>query len=150
MYATATLVLAFGDRWPQYPFDILYGSEYPGGTPLARPGAPDFCEKAKHTARHRAQMDHLLADTSGLRERDLVIYQVFPESGTGPQGAALDSTLRTRIQKRYAPKYPDFRFILIGKDGTVKWQTDRVADRAALFIRIDRMPMRRAEMKSKG
>lgn len=106
--------------------------------------------KAKHTAWHREQMDQLLADTSGLRERDLVIYQVFPQGGTGPQGTALDSTLRARIQKQYAPEYPDFRFILIGKDGTVKWQTDRVADRAELFSRIDRMPMRRAEMKNKG
>ncbi|WP_162143364.1 DUF4174 domain-containing protein [Pseudovibrio exalbescens] len=40
--------------------------------------------------------------------------------------------------------------ILVGKDGTVKLRRDAAISAAELFSVIDRMPMRRREMKDRG
>ena len=43
-----------------------------------------------------------------------------------------------------------FRVMLIGLDGGVKFESDKVVDPQVLIDLIDSMPMRRAEMRRKG
>ena len=48
---------------------------------------------------------------------------------------------------RVAERANGSKLVLIGKDGTVKMEQQAVLHMADLFARIDRMPMRRAEMR---
>ena len=58
----------------------------------------------------------------------------------GPEGAAL--------RARFAPE--GFTVILVGLDGGEKFRADRVVDPDALDALIDRMPMRRRELRRLG
>lgn len=94
------------------------------------------------------QLGLLTAEPKEVTERDLVHYQVFPQSGWGPDGAPLTSAEREALYHRYGPKpAKGFKFVIIGKDGTVKLTAEEAVSTERLFGIIDRMPMRRAEMR---
>jgi len=95
----------------------------------------------------REQLAVLRKHEAGLHDRDLVIYQVGRNAGIAPFGKKLSAADVQALRQKYAKDYPAFRFILVGKDGGEKWCTDDQATIEALFARIDRMPMRRAEMR---
>ena len=44
----------------------------------------------------------------------------------------------------------DFKFILVGKDGTVKLRSNQTVSGVDLFALIDSMPMRGEEMRRKS
>lgn len=117
---------------------------------------------ARHQWQHRVVLVFAQAPTSpaieeqlavlrqqqeGLAERDLVIYRVGTEAGIKPSGKKLLPEDVVAFRQKYAADQPDFRFVLLGKDATEKWRTDEQASVEELFARIDRMPMRRAEMR---
>lgn len=87
------------------------------------------------------------ANAAGLRERDLVVFresdggydQVFPETRS-----TIRLRLPFRIEKRVAGKVT-----LIGKDGGIRreWERESRNLPAAVFARIDTMPMRQREMQ---
>ncbi len=78
----------------------------------------------------------------GVKERDLVIVSNQADS-TG------DNTKRS-IEKKFDIPDTGFRFILIGKDGTVKMDRTEQVSAEELFAIIDAMPMRRREMKDQN
>ena len=83
-----------------------------------------------------AQMKILAADTAGIKERDLVIIH-------------LEEAIKKNILNvDYASKpLPDtgFRFVLRGKDGGVKLDSEKAVTLEQLYAIIDAMPMRRRE-----
>lgn len=93
------------------------------------------------------QLSLLRKQPNELTDRDLVIYQIGVDQGVMPSGKKLSSEDILALRQKYAADQPAFRFILIGKDGGEKWRTDQRATTDELFNRIDRMPMRRAEMR---
>ena len=66
------------------------------------------------------QMTHLEEDTVGLKDRDLVIYQIYNEKGITTNGKDLNSKNAKQLRTKY--KVPDgsYTIILIGKDGGEK------------------------------
>ena len=92
-----------------------------------------------------AQLRALKVDTEGLRDRDLAVFtvngnDVRPEFGSDvvPQAHML--------RKELGCPPGTFALVLVGKDGHVKARFDDVIDPAVLFVEIDSMPMRRAEI----
>ncbi|MES2462498.1 MAG: DUF4174 domain-containing protein [Armatimonadota bacterium] len=87
--------------------------------------------------RYKKQNEFFNDKENGLKDRDLVRINVIGKP---------DSALR----KRYAVGCGDFRVLLIGKDGHTAFSTTRPVVASDLFRRIDRMPMRRDEMRQRG
>lgn len=79
------------------------------------------------------QIGQLKAAAAGLKDRDMVVVTVL-----APQ-----DPLRTRLK---APR-DGFLMVLVGKDGHIaqRWTTPQ--NPANIFALIDRMPMRRDEMR---
>ncbi len=78
----------------------------------------------------------LQANTEGLDERDV---KVFSLTGDTPEG----QHFRTKL----GIEHHSFALVLIGKDGSVKLRKYEPVDPRDLFRTIDRMPMRKDEMK---
>lgn len=93
------------------------------------------------------QISLLTKNASEVTERDLVRYQIYPDGGLIPSGDNLPAELARALRQQYEAGDAPFLFILIGKDGTEKLRSREVVAPEALFARIDRMPMRRAEMR---
>ncbi len=81
------------------------------------------------------QIDSLMKFSKGFKERDLELVTV-------------EST--NSLSERFKVTPGIFTLILIGKDGSEKYRTNKVIKAATLFAIIDAMPMRKAEMKSKN
>lgn len=97
---------------------------------------------APHQSDARWQrQDALLAGSKAqFRELDLRRFNVFDE-------ANVKSVL---LRKRYHVKSGQFRVLLIGKDGHVAFNTSSPVTLSETTEQIDRMPMRRAEMRRQG
>ena len=81
------------------------------------------------------QLDVLRSDRRGLAERDIVVLSDLDSRATGDLREAL------RIE--------GFEVVLIGKDGGVKLRSKTPVSLDRLFARIDSMPMRQREMRSR-
>jgi hypothetical protein len=86
----------------------------------------------------------LAKQEAGLIERDVRIF-ILNEPGKAP-GKALAAELSDRLKIRDGVA----EVLLLGKDGktTLRWKADEFTV-AALFAKIDAMPMRRAEMRER-
>lgn len=83
------------------------------------------------------QKEILSGDTAGIRDRDLVVHTILPD------------TPWQYLRDEYSIR-ESFAFILIGKDGGVKKRSNSAVSRESLYSLIDSMPMRQAEMKRKN
>lgn len=89
----------------------------------------------------------LEAATGDVEERDLLWFIADPENLYTNQGEPLEASGREQLRDLItAQKLPGECVRLIGKDGGIKGRYERL-DLAAIFARIDGMPMRRAEME---
>jgi hypothetical protein len=86
------------------------------------------------------QDEILKRDTAGIKDRDIVILQDIKD----------DTSHSHELYDKYADPGENFTFVLIGKDGGVKWKTNSPASLDELFRRIDSMPMRQSEIREKG
>lgn len=105
--------------------------------------APDAEEAA-----YKQQLGLWTATPEEVTDRDLVLYRLFQHSGIGPGRQTLSPDRFRALVDTYGP-IPEqgLKFVLIGKDGTVKTEREAVVSMQELFGRIDQMPMRRAEMR---
>ena len=83
-----------------------------------------------------AQRRAVATEQDGARERDLVLVE-----SCGDQPGAAD------LRQRFGVPRGAFRSILVGKDGGAKLSSAEPIPVEALFDEIDRMPMRRDEMR---
>jgi hypothetical protein len=95
-----------------------------------------------------AQRSRLAQRSDAVRDRELVIVQLYREYGlVGDQ--RLDTAAVAEIRQRLAAAEDARLLILIGKDGGVKRRAPLATDLSELFRQIDGMPMRQAEMAAK-
>lgn len=85
------------------------------------------------------QKELLAAAPAELRERDVVVLDVLYDQ--------LASADRQYLQQELKLHLTGFEAVLIGKDGGVKERSTRPLAPAAWFGTIDKMPMRRQEMR---
>ncbi|MEL6287722.1 MAG: DUF4174 domain-containing protein [Pseudomonadota bacterium] len=82
----------------------------------------------------------------GLRERDMVLIVVAGESVRAAGGPAPRMSAAA-LRARYGVSPDRFEVLLIGKDTGVKRRSSTPLPFASLASQIDRMPMRRQEMR---
>ena len=94
----------------------------------------------------KEQLSELGSDSTGLVERKLEILHVsgnFYRNLENPSNwIEIDNSSLDKFQNSKSP----FSFYLIGLDGGVKMQEERVVPVREIFAIIDGMPMRRAEL----
>lgn len=90
---------------------------------------------SKQDVRFQTQIEFLQIDPAALAEREIMVL-----TDSDP---AMDSPLRQKFRPR------GFTILLIGKDGQVKLRKPFPWDLRALSRAIDKMPMRRQEIKAK-
>lgn len=83
--------------------------------------------------RFEMQIAELLAAEDEMEERNVVILTDTDPDAAGP------------LRKRFRPR--DFEILLIGKDGQIKLRRPHPLSAEDLNRQIDRMPMRRREMR---
>ena len=87
------------------------------------------------------------------RETDVRFVDVSELIGVGASSTSDESENPQeleRLARLRSDERPDFEVVLIGKDGGIKARTDDPNALEDLLALIDTMPMRRAEMQSKG
>lgn len=88
-----------------------------------------------------AQKALLAGHAQELADRDFLILEILYD-----QVSAAD---RQTLMQHIGLKLPTFCVALVGKDGGVKEKSTRPLQPAALFATVDKMPMRREEMRRK-
>lgn len=95
----------------------------------------------------RDLMDRLDQHADGFRNRDMVRYVITPHTARR-DGESLITEQREALARAIdADPAEKPELILVGKDGGVKMRGSLDTEVAAIFERIDRMPMRRREMR---
>ncbi len=82
----------------------------------------------------------LEAETDGLTERDLLVFDVYSEKTEKEQAL--------KLHRRFQVAANSFAVVLIGKDGTEKLRQYAPVTPEKIFAVIDAMPMRQQEMRS--
>ena len=95
---------------------------------------------SKSDSRWQKQNALLKESAEAFRDRDLVRFDYLEKGGTPG----------TALRTRYEIKPGQFRVLLIGKDGHVASGGPTPVSLAELTGQIDRMPMRRDEMRRRG
>jgi hypothetical protein len=101
----------------------------------------------------KAQLALLDTDSIGLKERDILVYQIFEKTGTSFDGKSLPIKMIEEIRAAYRVEEEEFVVVLIGKDGGEKWRSLELVSLEKLYNIIDVMPMRIQEIqhqKKKG
>lgn len=84
-----------------------------------------------------------------LKDRKIVVYTVTPEFlYTGLK--EMNKNRNYTIYREYKKGKASFQVVLLGLDGGVKLREKRAVKPEELFGLIDRMPMRRAELRNGG
>jgi hypothetical protein len=86
---------------------------------------------------------------TGVSDRDMVVVYVIGQTLRTDFGAN-PRTSASALRSRYRVSEGQFRVLLIGKDGGVKRESETALPVAEIFAEIDRMPMRREEVRRKS
>lgn len=98
---------------------------------------------------YQDQINLLKSHNNGVLERDLVIFSIFNNQCSLLGDQIISDASAREIRQRLSPA-TSYSIYLIGKDGGVKLKKDQVLEVEELFSVIDKMPMRRREMRNGG
>ncbi len=85
---------------------------------------------------------------AALRDRNLRVFMLYRESAT-VDDLALSAREAEQLRRRLGVTEDGRLMILVGKDGGVKRRAALDTDVRDIFLQIDGMPMRRAEIRAK-
>jgi hypothetical protein len=94
------------------------------------------------------QIKILSENKKGLKERKLFVYQFTKNEFTTNFNEVWSSS--NSLYKKFVNNKDRFKVILLGLDGGIKLEQDRILSPEKLFTIIDGMPMRRNELKRKN
>lgn len=95
------------------------------------------------------QIAELESDPEGISDRDLLIFHIGQEVNLLNDDASHADVTAEQFRARYKVPKNEFRYILLGKDGGVKYSKKEFVPNRKLFAIIDAMPMRQREMREK-
>lgn len=96
---------------------------------------------------YQALSQELDGDSSGVQERDLLVFHVLEEGPSLLGTQSIDMAAAQDLRQRFGIARGDFVVVLIGKDGTVKLKREGLMALTDIFALIDSMPMRQREMR---
>jgi len=95
------------------------------------------------------QEDEFEEKEDELNDRDIIVFKLI-EIGPSMMGEkSLTNEQQSYLRHKFEVPAEVYRFVLIGKDGTVKLRAKQAVPSSDLFDLIDRMPMRQEEMRRK-
>lgn len=103
---------------------------------------------SEESSSYKQQLLEIKEHLAGFEERDLVLFTILPEKVITPQNKTLSAKSAESLRQRYEIPDSDMTVVLIGKDGGRKLTQQGLLSTDKLFATIDRMPMRRREMRS--
>lgn len=95
---------------------------------------------------YQLQLKDLKTDLPGLKERKILIITLTPNY----QITGIDNEIKKKADlnyKKLKKETDGFEVILVGLDGYSKLRQSKLLSHQELFAQIDRMPMRRDEIK---
>lgn len=95
---------------------------------------------------YQLQLKDLKTDLEGLKERKILVITLTPNY----QITGIDNEIEKKAVlnfKKLKKETNGFEVILVGLDGYIKLQQSKLLTHQELFAQIDRMPMRRNEIK---
>ena len=134
----------------------------PGPEPKSEPGMPPKLADYRGANRvlvvfahspededYRDQRHALDEARDGVKDRDLVLIEVFREGPARAEGKFLARAEAEAIRSRFKVEGGRYALVLVGKDGGEKarWYTPIPAE--AVFGVVDAMPMRRREVRER-
>lgn len=97
-------------------------------------------------AAYGLQARRLDAERDGVRDREIVLFEIVAQAESRAAGEPLDAVTVDAIRKRFGVGEDEFAVILVGKDGTEKRRWSIPVEMEEVFALIDSMPMRHEEM----
>lgn len=85
------------------------------------------------------QLDVIGKNARGIKERDLVVWELAP---TGKHAVQ-----RKELLVKFDVEESAYTLILLGKDGLEKYRSNKPVSMEEIFRVIDQMPMRRQEIR---
>jgi len=98
---------------------------------------------------YQALSQELDRNPGGVRERDLLVFQVMEQSPSSLGTQEIGTAAAQELRQRFSLPRRAFAVVLIGKDGIVKLKREGPAALTDIFALIDSMPMRQREMRGK-
>lgn len=90
----------------------------------------------------------------GMKDRKIVVYAIqqasYQQLNYDSKTSEMKGQKSTALYQQFKEKEKDFRVILIGLDGGQKFEKDEPISSEELFSQIDRMPMRRSELRRRN
>ena len=105
---------------------------------------------ANEQTRLLGQRRILESASCGLRDRDIVTILAALGEPVAVDGSPVGASAGDALRSRYRVNPDEFAVLLIGKDGGVKLRRNSQVSAQELFSRIDAMPMRRGEIKTRA
>ncbi|MFT6321703.1 MAG: hypothetical protein ACJAT4_002633 [Granulosicoccus sp.] len=93
------------------------------------------------------QLGFFQKNKKGLADRKLIVYQITREEVKKDGKLLKENSELSSSFNQFKVNKNEFTFILIGLDGGEKMRSSEVISREKLLSKIDRMPMRQAEIR---
>jgi hypothetical protein len=93
------------------------------------------------------QLGFFQKNKKGLADRKLIVYQITREEVKKDGKLLKENSELSSSFNQFKVNKNEFTFILIGLDGGEKMRSSEVVSREKLLSKIDRMPMRQAEIR---
>jgi hypothetical protein len=97
----------------------------------------------------KGQLQVLENRSDALMDRDLRVFRLFEHGPSQFENQPLSESHVQKLRAELGVELGAKALILVGKDGGVKWRAPLATDLREIFLRVDAMPMRRAEMREK-
>ncbi|WP_299128137.1 DUF4174 domain-containing protein [uncultured Winogradskyella sp.] len=105
--------------------------------------------KTSESTNFKKQSQIFSNTTKGFRDRKLIVYEVLPKMYR-IKTKKYEWKTSEHLYKNYNNDAFNFKVVLIGVDGTIKFESFEVVSILTLFNKIDKMSMRQSEMKNKN
>lgn len=99
---------------------------------------------------YRSVRNALSTSSGKISNRHMVIIEVFEDNMVQTNGKPDSQLDAAALRQRFSVEKGDLTVVLLGKDGGVKLRQSGRLHLDDIFSAIDRMPMRRQEMKESG
>tara|TARA_R100001369_G_C3253320_1_gene156576 strand:+ start:178 stop:570 length:393 start_codon:yes stop_codon:yes gene_type:complete len=97
---------------------------------------------------YASQLEEFKMHNQEFEERKLIVYKILPNKYKLQSNTDNSWVKSSDLYIKYKPTNSAFRLILIGLDGGIKIEQNELLTAKELFLTIDAMPMRRAEIKN--
>ncbi|MDX5422448.1 MAG: DUF4174 domain-containing protein [Hymenobacteraceae bacterium] len=102
---------------------------------------------AADNAAYTRQKELIRKAPEGLEERDMLVIELLSADKVHLAGEEQQELKGDALRKRFEVPQDQFAVLLVGKDGTEKYRSQKPVELQQIYNTIDQMPMRREEMR---